>query len=133
MGIHIHQSAADHLVQMGAVPVKIDVDFRAVNVGYAALVVKILIVVSEIGFPEIGLRVIHDNLQFLFGGVVQQFLNFGNIFRGFVEDVLRQRPARRVIIDVVLFGAEILLVEMLVLHTAFPEGELRAVVELGAT
>ena len=118
---------------MGAVPVKIDVDFRTVNIGHAALVVEILIVVSEIGFPEIGLRVIHDNLEFLLGSIVQQFLNFGNIFGGFVEDILRQRPARRVIIDIVLFGAEVLPVEMLVLHTAFPEGELRTVIELGMT
>ena len=32
---------------------------------------------ANLCFPEVRLRVIHDDLQFLFGGVIQQFLNFG--------------------------------------------------------
>ena len=133
VGIDIHQAAANHLVQMGTVSVKIDVDFRAVNIGYTALIVEILIVVGEIGFSEVGLRVVHNDLEFLLGGVIQQFFNFGYKFRRLIEDVLRQRPTRWVIIDIVLFSTQILPVELLVLYTAFAERKLRTVVELRVT
>ena len=131
MGIDIHDAGANHLVQMGAVAVEVDVYLGTVNVGHTALVVEIRVIIGEVRLAKVRLRVIDDDLQLLFGGVIQQFFNLLHNFGRFVEDVLRQRTAGGIVIDVILFRPKVLPVEVLVLHAVLPEGELRAVVELG--
>ena len=61
---------------MCAVAVEVDVDFRAIDVRHAPLVVEIFVIVGEIRLAEVGLRIIDDDLQLFLGGVVQQLFDF---------------------------------------------------------
>ena len=74
--IHIHDAAADHPVEVGAVAIKVDVNLRAIDICHAALVVKIVVIVREIGLAEIFLRVIDNELQLALGVVMQHLLDF---------------------------------------------------------
>ena len=67
--------------------VKIQIYLGSVYVGDTALVVKILVIVSEIRFPEIRLRIIDDELDFLFRGEVEHFFNFTDILWRFEKRV----------------------------------------------
>jgi len=128
--IHIHDAAADHPVKVGAVTVKIDVDFRTINVGHTALVVKIIVIVSKVGLPEILLCIVNNELQLALGVVMQHLLYLRKDLRDLVIDILSQGLAGGIIINVILFGTHVLPVVVLVLHAVLAEADLRAVVEL---
>ena len=130
MRIHVHNATADHPVEVGAVAIEVDVDFGAIDVGYAALVVKIIIIVGKVGLAEIFLRVIDDELQLAFGVVMQHLFNLRQHLGDLVIDILCQSLASGIVIDVILLGAHILPVVVLMLHAALAEADLRAVVEL---
>ena len=130
MGIHVHDTAADHPVEVGAVAIKVDVNLRAIDIGHAALIVKIVVIVCKVGLSEVLLRVIDDELQFAFGVVMQHLLNLRQDLGDLVIDILCQGLASRIVIDIILLGAHVLPVIVLVLHAVLAEADLRAVVEL---
>ena len=131
VGIHIHNAATDHPVQVRTVAVKIDVDFRAIDIRHAALVVEIIVVVGKIGLAKILLGIVNDELEFPSGRIMQFFLNVSDNLRGLKIDILRQRLACGIKINIILLRAHELPVEILVLHAVFPEADLRAIIELG--
>ena len=112
------------------VAVKIQVDFGPRDVGHAALVVEILIIVGEIGLPEVRLGVVNDQLQLFLRRVVEQSLNLFGDFRHLVIYILSQCPPCGIIIHIVLLRPEILPVEVLMLNPVFPKADLRTIVEL---
>ena len=129
--VQIHNAGTHHPVKVRTIPVEIKVNFCAINICNAALIVEIIIVVSKIGLSEIGLRIIDNKLDFFGRGIIQHPLNLFDNLRSFLHRVFREGLAVRVKIDIVLRGTEILPVLLLVLHTVFPEGDVGAVVELG--
>ena len=131
MGIHIHYAGPDHRVEMGTVAVKIEIDFGTVDVGHAALVVELLVIVGEVGLAKILLGIIDDELQFFLRGVVEQLRHLAEVLGHFVIDILGQGLAGGIEIDIVLVGAQVLPVEVLVLDAVFAETDLRTIVELG--
>ena len=124
MGVKIRHARFHHLVEMGAVAVEIEVDFCSIDIGDAALIVEVVVVVGEVRLAEVGLGVVNDELDFLGGGDVEHPLDFVNHFGRFRQRVLGELFSRRVEVNVELGGAVVLPVLLLVLHAVFAKGEL---------
>ena len=116
---------------MGAVAVEVEIDFGTVDIGHAALIVKLLIVVGKIGLAKVLLGVIDDELKLFLRGVVEQLRHLAQVLRHLVIDILGQGLTGGIEIDIVLVGAQVLPVEVLVLDAVFAETDLRTIVELG--